>query len=696
MIRPVLVFGGTIEGRGLSDYLADQGIMHTVCVATDYGEEVLDEKPCRVIHQGRLNVQEMVEFILRNDFCVVIDATHPYAVEVSKNIRLACEESNRTYLRYLRPLAQADESEEYVYVDSMREAALYLNGQEGNIFLTTGSKELKVFTELISDKSRLTARVLPSASVISSCRELGLEGRQIIGMQGPFSTLMNEAMFTQAQAKWIVTKNTGTSGGFPEKMEAAKKLGLSVVIIRRPVESGSSFDEVVLALERILENSSSLPDVENREDINTEDRNIESIKNISVKYNGQNRCENGTSSCKIACIGIGMGTMETLTHGAAEAIRNAEAVFGAKRIVESVDYLTEGKLVVQEYEGQKIRAYLEEHPEIHSAAVLMSGDVGFYSGARGIEKCFGEDQVTYYCGISSVVYFSSRIPTAWQDAKLLSAHGKALNLLNYVNRYQKIIMLVSGAKDVEARCRQLVEAGMTDVRVTVGTNLSYPDETITKGVPADFIPCTTTGLHIMMIENDAADYIVTPGIDDNEFVRGKVPMTKEEIRILSLAKLRLREDSVVYDVGAGTGSVSLEAARLCTAGTVYAIERNPEGIGLIQENAAKLGLSNVVTVEGLAPDAMADLPAPTHAFIGGSSGNMKEIIEMLRRKNPKVRIVINTIALESIAEVTMLVKELKLENAEIVHISAAKSRVLGRYHMMTGQNPVYIISFGDE
>ena len=324
----------------------------------------------------------------------------------------------------------------------------------------------------------------------------------------------------------------------------------------------------------------------------------------------------------------------------------------------------------------------------------MSGDVGFYSGAKQVGEYFPEESVEYFCGISSVVYFASRIPTPWQDAKLLSAHGKEINLLNCVQRYPKIILLVSGAQDVKRLCGELDQAQMNQVKVTVGNNLSYPDETVVSGVPADFLNCSTTGLHIMMVENPDAAHILTPGIPDEEFIRGKVPMTKEEIRTLSVSKLQLTEDAVIYDVGAGTGSVSAECARLCTFGTVYAIERNPEGIELIRENSRKLHLSNLVPVEGLAPQAMEGLPAPTHAFIGGSSGNMKEIIEMLRSKNPKVRIVINTITLESIAEVMQLLKELKAEDADIVQIAAARSKVLGRYHLMTGQNPVYIISFG--
>ena len=198
----------------------------------------------------------------------------------------------------------------------------------------------------------------------------------------------------------------------------------------------------------------------------------------------------------------------------------------------------------------------------------------------------------------------------------------------------------------------------------------------------------------MMVENPQASHVLTPGIPDEAFTRGKVPMTKEEIRILSVAKLRLKENAVVYDVGAGTGSVAAEIARLCTDGTVYAIEKNPEGIRLIRENARNMGLSNLTAVEGTAPAAFEGLPAPGFAFIGGSSGNMQQIIESLREKNPDVRIVINTIALESIAEVTALLEKMEIRDADIVQVSAARSRTLGRYHMMTGLNPVYIISFG--
>ena len=711
----------------LSEYLDKRQIRHTVCVATDYGEEVMEHTEYVQIRQGRLDVPEMEALMRSGDYAVVVDATHPYATAVSANVRKACHAVNLPYLRYLRDAGRASGSEKpdghqstqinesdvsadssITWVNSAAEAATYLETQSGNIFLTTGSKELHVFTERISDPGRLFIRVLPSASVITECRNLGMEGKQICAMQGPFSTEMNVAMLKQTKAAFLVTKDTGTTGGYPEKEQAAQQLGVRMVVIRRPEEAGLDFAALLGKLGEMLgcelagaeagiaENETDAGErnsaVANKTD--AEERNSAAV-NKADEEEKNSAAENKTDARNISCVGIGMGSLGTLTHDAAAAIQSAEIIFGAERLLQSVDemgILSPKQQRVTEYIGTKIHAYLAEHPQYRRIAILMSGDVGFYSGARGIQEAFAGEKVHFYCGISSVVYFASKIPTSWQDAKLLSAHGKQVNLLNSVQRYPKIILIVSGASDVERLCAELHEAGMDQVRVTVGTNLSYPEETVTSGAPADFLSVTTTGLHIMMLENPEAKYILTPGMNDETFVRGKVPMTKEEIRILSVAKLQLTEDAVVYDVGAGTGSVSAECARLCTSGCVYAIERNPEGIALIRENAKQLKLSNLIPVEGLAPDAMEDLPVPTHAFIGGSAGNMGKIIDVLRAKNPDIRIVINTIALESISEVLGILKERKID-ADIVQICASRSRTLGRYHMMTGQNPVYIISF---
>ena len=202
------------------------------------------------------------------------------------------------------------------------------------------------------------------------------------------------------------------------------------------------------------------------------------------------------------------------------------------------------------------------------------------------------------------------------------------------------------------------------------------------------------GLCAVLVENPSYCKAAGMHLKDEEFIRGKVPMTKSEVRSVSIAELELTEDAIVYDIGAGTGSVSIEIARAGEQIRVYAIEKNPEGVELIDQNRKKFKTDGVRIIEGLAPHAMEDLEAPTHAFIGGSSGNLREIVRLLQKKNPDVRIVINAISLETVSEVMGLVEEGILPDAEILQVSAAKSKVLGRYHMMMGQNPVYIISAG--
>ena len=168
-------------------------------------------------------------------------------------------------------------------------------------------------------------------------------------------------------------------------------------------------------------------------------------------------------------------------------------------------------------------------------------------------------------------------------------------------------------------------------------------------------------------------------------------MTKSEIRALALSRLRLTADAVCWDVGAGTGSVSIEMALSARRGRVYAIEKNEAALALLAENRQKFHTANLEIVSGAAPEACRNLPPPTHAFIGGSSGNLREIVDLLVEKNPKVRIVAAAVTLESVAELTGLSRDFPSHSA--VCLTAARGRAAGPYHLMTGQNPVYLFTF---
>ncbi|MBQ0058995.1 MAG: precorrin-6Y C5,15-methyltransferase (decarboxylating) subunit CbiT, partial [Lachnospiraceae bacterium] len=208
------------------------------------------------------------------------------------------------------------------------------------------------------------------------------------------------------------------------------------------------------------------------------------------------------------------------------------------------------------------------------------------------------------------------------------------------------------------------------------------------------------GLYVLWIHHEGArEHMVTPGIPDEAFLRDKVPMTKEEIRMVSLCRMHLTSRSVVWDVGAGSGSVSIEAAAMCPEGEVYAVEMKETAIALLKANKAHFAADNMYIVEGAAPESLKDLPAPTHVFVGGSSGEMEAVLRLALEKNPEVRLVINAITVETIAEATRLLEELPFTGTEIIQMQVSHAEKLGRYHLMKALNPIYILSAtgcGDE
>ena len=592
----------------------------------------------------------MEELFRKENPEIVLDATHPYAAEVTKNIRTACESAGVLYQRILRP--EGEKNSEAIYVESTEEAAAFLSGTEGNIFLTTGSKELAKFTGIPDYKERLFARVLSIPSVIRSCAELGIEGKHLIGMQGPFSAEINEAMLRQFQCSYLVTKDTGLAGGFPEKMEACQRCGVTPVIIGRPLkEEGLSLQDARVFLSKMF---------------------------------------GFTLSQKISLVGIGMGAEKTLTLEGKKALNEAELLIGAKRMTEAVQ--KPGQMVLHEYRSEKIVEYIREHPKYRTVAIALSGDVGFYSGAKKlIDQLDGNVEVI--CGISSVVYFMSKIGLSWDDAKIVSAHGRNCNLISLIRHNPKVFSILGTEDGVAVLASRLVYYGMGDVTLYVGENLSYENEKIFHDKAANLTEYRGDALSVVTACNEKATPMsAVHGISDGEFLRGKAPMTKEEVRTVSLSKLRLSEDSVCYDVGAGTGSVSVEMALRAWMGQVYAIEKKEDALALLKENKKKFAVDNLVIIPGVAPEAMTELPAPTHAFIGGSSGNMQDIINLLLEKNPKVRIVINCITLETVTEAMNAIRDFGLEDVDIVQLAAARSKSIGRYHMMMGENPIYIIS----
>ncbi len=651
----VLVFAGTTEGYEICRFLAEHQIKTMEFVATEYGSKSLTENEYLTVQTGRLDEAAMEQVFAQEKPKMVLDATHPYAAEVTLNIRTACGQTQTPYRRVLRE--SGSHEDKAVYVESVQAAAQYLDQTQGNVLLTTGSKELAGFTGMKDYQERLYARVLSLPNVMKACAELGFEGKHLIGMQGPFSRELNAAMLKQYDCKYLVTKDTGKAGGFQDKIDAALECGAVPVIIGRPLkEEGMSVKEC----KRFLTEYFSL-----------------------------------THQPQITLLGIGMGSPQMLTVQGKNSLDQADLLIGARRMVDSVK--RQGQDVFIEYRSKEIRDYIDSHPEYSNIVIVLSGDVGFYSGAKKLLDVLRQDtaepEIQVQCGISSVVYFMSKIGLSWDDAKIVSAHGRGCNLISHIRNEKKVFAILGTSDGVAVLAKKLVDYGMGDVLLCVGENLSYNNEKIFVKKADELTGYVGDPLSVICAVNESAPKrLETHGIKDEEFIRGKAPMTKEEVRTVSLSKLRLTEDSICYDVGAGTGSLSIEMALRAHQGKVWAIEKKEDAVELIRQNKVKFAADNLEIVEGLAPEALTDLPVPTRAFIGGSSGNLKEIVKLLIKKNPQVRIVINCITLETVSEALETAKEFGFEENEIVQLGVARSKAIGRYHMMMGENPIYIIT----
>ena len=395
---------------------------------------------------------------------------------------------------------------------------------------------------------------------------------------------------------------------------------------------------------------------------------------------------------KVYLIGIGMGNPDTLTLGAKRAIEGSDLLVGAKRLLEPFAGVPceKRELILSDDIAAAIDA-----ADCEQASVLLSGDVGFYSGATKLYALLAAHDVEALPGISSLVYFCAKMRTTWQDAALVSAHGREHDAVGVIQSNPKTFCITGGKTKVSDICRDLVGRGLGDVRVAAGERLSYDDERIVEGTAAELADREFADLAVMLAFNDhpVSRRFAAPSLADGDFQRGKAPMTKEEVRSLAISKLRIEPGSTVWDVGAGTGSVSVEAALAASRGVVYAIEKNPDALELMRVNREAKGAFNLMVVEGTAPDALGGLPAPDRVFIGGSSGNLDAIVDAALEANPHARICATAVTLETLSELLACLKARGIADADIVQVSIARADHIGSYHLMRAENPVYLVTF---
>ena len=697
----IFIFGGTTEGRKLALGCELLKIPAYVSVASEYGSDVLGELEVVKVLEGRMNIDEMSKKFNELNISVVYDATHPFATVVKENIKTACEQNGIEYIRVLRNITDIG-TEDYKLVSSVDEAVDYLTTCEGNVFVATGSKEIAKYKKL--DLSRVYARVLSAVESINACKEIGLEGSHIIAMQGPFSERLNIALMQEYNCKYMVSKQTGNNGGFDEKIEACKQAGVYPIIVALPQnDKGISEDE---AIEHIAKSQNI---INYKELLNKHSDN--SLEAEAVKTD---------TAYKISIVGIGPGSSEYVNAKARKLIAGADIlVAGSERMFELSDELRKEVGVNKEYAAYKsyktidIINFIKEKFEAAktlsknvSAVVLMSGDTGFYSGTQSLykhieamakdsENILHKVDMQIVPSISSISYLASRYNISWHDMKIVSLHGRSGHLAYELRTNKKVFVISSGGLETSDIIKNLIDEGFADCDIYIGENMSYPEEVLSHGKVADFKEHKFLELCSMIIINqNASPMHMKLGIEDEEFIRDKVPMTKSEIRALSVAKLGLSNEDICYDVGAGTGSVSIEMAVNVPKGKVYAIEKKTIACDLIYKNIEKFGLDNIEVVKGEASVSMEELEAPDAVFIGGTTGKLKDILKTVFEKNTKARVVITAVSLESVAEINEACKYYETQGCktDIVFVSVSNTKRVANYTMFDAKNPVLIAS----
>lgn len=521
----IWIFGGTTEGRLLAEYCSREKIEAWVSVASEYGEELLQEelmesgnagnpdlnhntclakKNLKTVQassvikvlRGRMDRYQMEEFIRNQGIHLVIDATHPHARLVSEEIQEACGRTGVRLERCLRAEGEQNKARDWVEVDSIQEAVSFLSSVSGVIFATTGSKELEVLCQIPDYQKRVYARVLPTSNVLKKCEKLGITGSHLIAMQGPFSTEMNTLFLRQTKAEWLLTKDSGRAGGFQEKVEAARENGTRVVVIRRPEENGISLEEAMEVLKKADEGKV------------------------------------GELKTHLILAGIGMGQPSQMTGEVLRAIRESDALIGAGRMLESAERALQNDLLISkegkaenrqesaaavEKERKCYKAYLPDdviqivskHPEWKKAVILYSGDTGFFSGASRMAERLREAgyPFTVYPGTSCVSYLAARLGTHWEDAAIYSAHGRELSVDRVMKRLcdpeepaKRAFILMGGKNGAGQFCERLTQAGYGNVQVTVGENLSYPEEQIRSGTAEEMKKLEFADLSLILLE----------------------------------------------------------------------------------------------------------------------------------------------------------------------------------------------------
>ncbi|MRR56480.1 MAG: precorrin-6y C5,15-methyltransferase (decarboxylating) subunit CbiE [Deltaproteobacteria bacterium] len=395
---------------------------------------------------------------------------------------------------------------------------------------------------------------------------------------------------------------------------------------------------------------------------------------------------------KIYLVGAGIEGWEGFGSKALEAINSADLLIGHQRLL---DIFPDFKGEKQTFSDLSIMLDLLKSTA-KQVVVLSSGDPNFFGVARFLFRNLPKERIEIFPNVTSVQYAFARIKEPWDDAIFVSVHGRGLKgAIDRIIAADKAAVLTDEVNSPSAIAKELINRGAEGYDVHLCEDLGLPTEKFTRTDVRGLVDLPTSPLNILILikawEPNLENYPLM-GIADDEFTTARKLITKQEIRAVTLAKLQIQNDLVVWDIGAGSGSVSIEVGNLMPNGKVYALEKNPQYLTFIRENLKKFSAKNVMLVEAYAPEGIDELPNPDRIFIGGSGGMLDEIIDAVdKRLKPDGVIVLNAVTLDTLTKSVEFLEDHGF-TVEVTCINVSKTVSLTEYKMFEAHNPVYIIT----
>jgi precorrin-6Y C5,15-methyltransferase (decarboxylating) len=324
---------------------------------------------------------------------------------------------------------------------------------------------------------------------------------------------------------------------------------------------------------------------------------------------------------------------------------------------------------------------------------LFSGDCVFFSGAKQLLPLLENMDVTVLPGISSMSAFCAKCGISYENMRFISMHGMSSNVAVQVKMNRYCFFLLGGELTAAQVCQRLCDYGLGNVDVHIGMEIGYNHETILHGKSSDFLNLPEKTLTVMIVFNPEHLCYIPSAVPDISFIRGKIPMTKAEVRCNAVAAMNIAQNAVCWDVGCGTGSVSVEMAFRCPAGQVFSFDHKEDAVCLTEQNAHKFSCDNITAIYGKCPEILQDYPAPDVVFIGGSGGFLTEIFAAIAQKNPRARIVLAAVSMETLSQgITEFLRF--CDDFELVQLAVTRTKKVRNYTMPETLNPVWLLSGG--